>query len=222
MMLSVFPAVYGSETGDRELLDFAARQPRLYAARLQDPEDGLWRHSWWVRAGRPHPSGRIYWARGNGWVVASLPRILDRLPADHPERLGILEILERTSRALLPLQRPDGWWETVLLPPGRSYRESSATALVAAGWLHSTAAGYLPEAYRDPAERAFRSVVDALVEGPGGRLVMPEISAPTIPLPVFPRPGYTPVPRGMNFTYGIAALIFAAVAGRKPGEAAAR
>lgn len=218
MMLSVFPAVYGAETGDRELLDFAARQPRLYAARLQDPEDGLWRHSWWVRAARPHPAGRVYWARGNGWVVASLPRILDRLPHDHPERPGILDILERTSRALLPLQRPDGWWETVLLPPGRTYRESSATALIAAGWLHAAAAGYLPSSYRAPAEKAFRSVVDSLVEVRGGRLSMPEISAPTIPLPVFPRLGYRLVPRGSNWTYGIAALILAAVAGNRRAD----
>lgn len=218
MMLSVFPAVYGSETGDRELLDFAARQPRLYAARLQDPVDGLWRHSWWVRAARPHPAGRIYWARGNGWVVASLPRILDRLPPDHPERAGILDILERTSRALLPLQRPDGWWETVLLPPARTYRESSATALVAAGWLSSVAAGYLPETYRAPAEKAFRSVVDSLAEGPGGRLLIPEISAPTIPLPVFPRLGYALTPRGSNYAYGIAALILAAIAEQRIKE----
>ena len=217
MMLSVFPAVYGAETGDRELLDFAARQPRLYAARLQDTADGLWRHSWWVRAARPHPAGRVYWARGNGWVVASLPRILDRLPPDHPERPGILDILERTSAALRPLQRPDGWWETVLLPPGRTYRESSATALIAVGWLRSTAAGYLPAEYRAPAEKAFRSVVDSLVEGPDGRLSMPEISAPTIPLPVFPRLGYRLVPRGADYAYGIAALILAAVETRRMG-----
>ncbi len=212
MMLSVFPARYGAETGDRELLDFAARQPRLCAARLQDARDGLWRHSWWVKAARPHPAGRIYWARGNGWVVASLPRILDSLPQDHPERPGILDILDRTSRALLPLQRPDGWWDTVLLPPGRTYRESSATALIAAGWLRSVAAGYLPDRYRAPAEKAFRSVVDSLAEGPDGRLSMPEISAPTIPLPVFPRLGYAITPRGSDRTYGIAALVFAAVA----------
>ena len=218
MMLSVFPAVYGAEAGDRELLDFAARQPRLYAGRLQDPRDGLWRHSWWVRAARPHPAGRVYWARGNGWVVASLPRILDRLSRDHPERRGILDILARTSAALLPLQRPDGWWETVLLPPGRTYRESSATALIAGGWLHSASAGYLADTYRLPAEKAFRSVVDSLVEGPNGRLAMPEISAPTIPLPLFPRLGYTLVPRGSNYSYGIAALILAAVAKKRIQE----
>jgi len=212
MMLSVFPALYGSENGDLDLLNFAARQPRLYAARLQDPVDGLWRHSWWVRAARPHPAGRIYWARGNGWVVASLPRILDSLPQDHPERPGILDILARTSAALLPLQRSDGWWDTVLETPGRTYRESSATALIAAGWMRSVAAGYLPETYLAPAEKAFRSVVDSLSEGPDGRLSMPEISAPTMPLPVFPRLGYALAPRGSNRTYGIAALVFAAVA----------
>lgn len=44
---------------------------------------------------------------------------------------------------------------------------------------------------------------------------MTEISGPTIPLPIFPRLGYKLVPRGENWSYGIAALIFAAIEYKK-------
>ena len=44
---------------------------------------------------------------------------------------------------------------------------------------------------------------------------MPEISGPTIPLPIFPKLGYKLVPLGKNWSYGVAALIFAAIEYKK-------
>jgi hypothetical protein len=40
---------------------------------------------------------------------------------------------------------------------------------------------------------------------------MTEISGPTIPVPLIPKLGYKLVPVGKNWSYGIAALIFAAI-----------
>ncbi|NLE96544.1 MAG: hypothetical protein GX596_00945, partial [Propionibacterium sp.] len=103
MMFAVFPALYGRATGDDALLGFAARQPAQYAARMQDPSTRLWHHSYWVRLGRAYPG--VFWGRGNGWVIAALPMLLDAIGEDHPERARILELLAGTSEALLPLQR---------------------------------------------------------------------------------------------------------------------
>ena len=44
---------------------------------------------------------------------------------------------------------------------------------------------------------------------------MPEISGPTIPLSLLPKLGYKAVPLGKNWSYGIAALIFAATEYKK-------
>lgn len=214
MMFAVFPAIYGRATGDSELLDFAARQPAQYADRLLDPETGLWHHSYWVRLRRRYPGA--FWGRGNGWVIASLPMILDQLDADHPRRPEILKLLAGTSEALLRLQRDDGTWTTVLAdkrrrwPSRPGYRELSATALVASGWLHGVRAGYLPERFRAPGERAL-SAVTAAVRRRDGRLELPEISGPTIPVPVVPRLGYQWTPTGANHPYGVAAFVFAAL-----------
>ena len=217
MMFSVFPARYAMENNDRELLDFAARQPRLYAGYMMDAKDHLWYHSYWVKAGRHHPRRRVYWGRGNGWVIAALPMILSYLPGDHPERETIEEILCETSEALLPYQREDGYFDTVLKKPGRTYRESSATALIAAGWLRAVQLGYLDETYRKPAIKALAAVTSNL-KREDGDTYMTEISAPTIPLHILPYLGYRLTPRGNNLTYGVAAYIFAAIEYDKMAE----
>lgn len=210
MMFSVFPSRYAAEKGDRELLDFAARQPRLYSGYMQDREDHLWYHCYWVKAHSHYPRKKIYWGRGNGWVIASLPLILDYLPGDHPEREGIMKILRSTSHALLPYQREDGYWETVFNRRGKTYRESSATMLIAAGWLKAVHKEYLPRDFLAPAVRAFRAVVNNF-EYRDGEIYMPEISAPTIALPLLPYTGYRFTPRGNNWSYGLAAAIMAGI-----------
>ena len=47
---------------------------------------------------------------------------------------------------------------------------------------------------------------------------MTEISGPTIPLPLFPTLGYKMIPLGKNWSYGVAALIFAAIEYKKTFE----
>jgi unsaturated rhamnogalacturonyl hydrolase len=210
MMFSVFPARYASENGDKALLDFAARQPGLYSGYMQDPVEKLWYHSYWVKHKTHYPKERIFWGRGNGWVICALPMILDYLPQDHPERGQIIKIFQETSEALLKYQRNDGYFETVLNKPEKTYRESSVTALISAGWLHGVRKGWLDCRFKEPAIKAFKAVVDNF-ESKKGLIYMTEISGPTIPLPVFPYAGYKYVPRGKNWSYGVAAVIFAAL-----------
>ncbi len=222
MMFSVFPAIYASDTGDSALLDFAARQPMLYSGYMQDPSEGLWYHSYWVRARTHYPRRAIFWGRGNGWIVCALPMLLDRLPAGHPAKDGILRIFRTTAAALLPLQREDGFFDTVLARQqsrrpsgaqaclGENYREASATALIASGFMHGARRGWLGQEFAEAGKKAFKTVVNTLEDTPLG-LSMPDISAPTIPLPVFPLAGYRFIPRGHDWSYGVAALIFAAI-----------
>lgn len=212
MMFGVLAARWGAITGDTDLLELAARQPQGYADLLQAP-NGLWQHSWWERTGRAYPTG-VYWGRGNGWVVAALPMIMEELAevGGHGPQLAEAEqILTRTSRALLPLQRPDGTFGTLLTEPGG--RELSATALIGAGWLHGVRLGVLPRDYIDPALRAVSAVNDAIQwrVGPDGlrQWSLPGVSGPTIPVPGLPRTGYRVIPRGRNHSYGVAAQLFA-------------
>ncbi len=207
MMFSVFTSLYAGENGDRALLDFAARQPEQYADMMLDKEKGLWIHSYWVKKKSPYPKN-VFWGRGNGWVVCAFPMILDNVGKDHPCAPRIVELLEKTSEALLARMNPDHTFNTLLTQ--KSYRELSATALIAAGWMHGVRCGYLDEKFLAPAIKAFEACVNAMEESEEG-IFMTEISGPTIPLPLLPRLGYKAIPRGKNHSYGIAALIFAAI-----------
>ena len=209
MMFSVFTSLYAKESGDSELLDFAARQPKQYASMMLDEKKNLWSHSYWVKAGHAFPRRDLFWGRGNGWVICGFPMILDNIGLDHPEAKGVIDLFVCTSEALLGCMREDYTFGTLLKYD--SYRELSATALISAGWLHGIRCGYLDrERFLEPAVRAFEACVNAMEESDEG-VFMTEISGPTIPLPVFPKLGYKLVPLGKNWSYGIAALIFAAI-----------
>ena len=212
MMFSVFTSLYAKESSDTELLDFAARQPKQYAEMMMDSKKALWSHSYWVASGRAFPGRDLFWGRGNGWVIAAFPMILDNIGIHHEQSSTIIELFRRTSEALLPCMREDNTFGTLLKHD--SYRELSATALIAAGWLHGIRCGYLDKKFLEPAKRAFEACTEAIEESADG-VYFPEISGPTIPLPLFPKLGYKRVPRGKNWSYGVAALIFAAIEYRK-------
>ena len=211
MMFSVFTSLYAAENGDKELLDFAARQPKQYADMMLDENTGLWIHSYWVKKKSPYPKN-IFWARGNGWVICAFPMILDNIGKEHSAAPEIISLLQKTSEALYERMNADYTFNTLLTH--KSYRELSATALIAAGWLHGVRCGYLDNKFLEPAINAFKACVDAMEEA-DGEIYMTEISGPTIPLPLLPKLGYTATPRGKNHSYGIAALIFAAIEYKK-------
>ena len=208
MMFSVFTSLYAKESADTELLEFAARQPEQYASMMFDNEKHLWTHSYWVKSKSAFPKGDLFWGRGNGWVVAGFPMILDNIGTDHARAEHIIDLFRKTSEALLLCMREDYTFNTLLKYD--SYRELSATALISAGWLHGIRCGYLDEKFLAPAVKAFEACVNAMEEGTDG-VYMTEISGPTIPVPVFPKLGYKLVPLGKNWSYGVAALIFAAI-----------
>ena len=208
MMFSVFTSLYAKENADSDLLEFAARQPLQYAEMMLDKDAGLWAHSYWVKRKSAYPKKNIFWGRGNGWVICAFPKILDNIGRDHERAPKIIEIFQRTSAALLETVNEDHTFNTLL--KHKSYRELSATALIAAGWLHGIRCGYLDDTYLAPAVQAFEACVLAIEESEDG-VYMPEISGPTIPLPLFPKFGYTSVPKGKNWSYGVAAIIFAAI-----------
>ncbi len=208
MMYGVFTSLYAKENKHLELMNFAKTQPIFFAKYLQDQEDYLFYHCYWTKRKHTYPKKKIFWGRGNGWVIAGLPMLIDNLD-DGEEKNLALKILKQTSEALLAYQREDGFFETILNKPGKTYIESSVTALIASGWLHGVRKGYIDKSYLPSALKALKAVVSRL-EVKAGLLSMPLISAPTIPVPLVPYLGYKLTPRGNDWTYGLAALNFAA------------
>ena len=60
---------------------------------------------------------KIFWSRGNGWVMGGLVRVLQELPADYPERNFYVTVFKEMSARLKELQQADGLWRASLLDP---------------------------------------------------------------------------------------------------------
>lgn len=60
---------------------------------------------------------RIFWSRGNGWVMGGLVRILMELPTDYPERPFYESLFKEIAARVLSLQQADGLWRASLLDP---------------------------------------------------------------------------------------------------------
>ncbi len=146
-MFMGIPAVayMGRLTGEAKYYDEAARQVTQFASRMWVPEKQLFRHGW-VEAMDPHPA--FFWGRANGWAILTLSEVLDVLPASHPQRPAILDLLRKHAAGLTALQHHDGFWHQ-LLDRSDTYLETSATAIytyclahaVNKGWIDAKAFG---------------------------------------------------------------------------------
>ena len=65
---------------------------------------------------------KIFWSRGNGWVMAGIVRVLMTLPQDDPLRPHYVALLKEMAQEVASLQGSDGLWRPGLLDPG-SYPE---------------------------------------------------------------------------------------------------
>lgn len=60
---------------------------------------------------------KVFWGRGNGWVVAGLAKILTELPARYPERPFYEKLFKEMCTKIASIQQEDGLWRTSLLDP---------------------------------------------------------------------------------------------------------
>jgi rhamnogalacturonyl hydrolase YesR len=60
---------------------------------------------------------KIFWSRGNGWVMGGLVRVLQELPADYAGRAFYITLFKEMSARLKELQQADGLWRASLLDP---------------------------------------------------------------------------------------------------------
>jgi len=58
---------------------------------------------------------KMFWSRGNGWVLAGITHVLDYLPEDDPKRDDFIEVFKKMSRSVAAKQGDDGLWRTSLL-----------------------------------------------------------------------------------------------------------
>ena len=64
------------------------------------------------------PNGnKVFWSRGNGWVIGGLALVLENMPHDYKHRPFYEELFKIMAGRLLDIQPKDGLWRTSLLSP---------------------------------------------------------------------------------------------------------
>jgi rhamnogalacturonyl hydrolase YesR len=110
-------AAVSAATGDRRYLNLANRLWWKTTEFLYDKEEHLYfRDSRFFD--QREPNGRkVFWSRGNGWVIAGLARMLQDMPADHADRPRYVALYLEMAAKVASLQGEDGYWRASLLDP---------------------------------------------------------------------------------------------------------
>lgn len=85
-----------------------------------------------------------FWARGDGWVLAGLAKVIKDLPADYKNRDFFIQKFQKMATAVAALQQPGGYWTRSMMDadhaPGP---ETSGTAFFTYGIIWGVNNGYL-------------------------------------------------------------------------------
>jgi rhamnogalacturonyl hydrolase YesR len=122
-------AMASRATGDRRYLDFMDRMWWKTTDYLYDKDEHLYYRDSRFFDQRAPNGRKIFWSRGNGWVLAGLARVLQNMPADYSGLPRYVELFREMSARVATLQQSDGYWRTSLLDPDTLPRpETSGTA----------------------------------------------------------------------------------------------
>ncbi len=114
---------------------------------LFDASQGLWWRDCMYVPQRDSLGHKVFWSRGNGWVIAAMARTLKQLPQGAPQRAEYESMLQTMAARLAQLQGADGMWRTSLLSPSLyPVPETSGTALFAYAMAYGIRVGLLDEA----------------------------------------------------------------------------
>ena len=137
---------------------------------LYNAKDGLWWRDKDFVPPYKEPNGEdCYWSRGNGWVVAALVRVLEIMPENAPHRDEYLKTYHEMIKALVPLQRTDGFWNVSLADPTHfGGKETSGTALFAYGMAWGVNKGILDrKVYQPIIAKAWKGMTKEAVQKTG-------------------------------------------------------
>ncbi len=106
-------------TGDRRYLDYMDKE-------WWETSSSLWPILWstftFATAATLRRSSRmgkkIFWSRGNGWVMGAFVQVLHEMPKDYPTRGKYVEQFKQMAERLAAIQGKDGLWRSGLLDPG--------------------------------------------------------------------------------------------------------
>lgn len=149
-----FLARMGRVTGNQKYLDDAITQVKNFNKYLYDPTTGLYFHAYFDDV-KQNGVGR--WGRCNGWLAVAQVELLNNLPANHPERKTLIDLLLRQIIGFSRYQDVSGLWHQVLDKPD-AYLESSVTCMFIYTVTRAVNEGWIDKSYISIAENGWKGL----------------------------------------------------------------
>jgi len=186
-------------TGEHKYIDYLDTQWQRTSELLYDKNEHLYaRDASYI--GKLGPNGKkIFWSRGEGWVMAGIVRTMQYLPKEDARRAFYVNQLREMSARVVQLQGSDGLWHASLLDPQHfPLPEVSGSALFVYSMAWGVNEGVLDAStYRPVIEKAWRGILQHVYAD--GRLgdIQQTGAEPTPYLPT------------ASYTYGVGAYLLA-------------
>lgn len=165
--LFMAPPVYAKMymlTNDRKYVDFMNQEYKATYNYLFDKEKQLFYRDHRYFGKKEANGERVFWGRGNGWVLGGLCEILQALPRNNMHREFYQDLFVRLSNLMASLQGEDGYWHASLLDP-KSYPspETSATGFIVYALAYGVNEGLLDKEQMIPViKKGWEALVKAV------------------------------------------------------------
>ncbi|HEY3626832.1 MAG TPA: glycoside hydrolase family 88 protein [Terracidiphilus sp.] len=188
-----------SVTHEGKYLDYMDREWHITANLLWDKEEHLFFRDNSYFDKREKNGRKVFWSRGNGWVMGGLVQALTYMPESDRRRPFYVEKFRQMAEKVRSLQGEDGLWRPGLLDAADyPYPEISGSAFFVYAMAWGMHHGILAKGrFRPVVERGWSGLVKHIYED--GRLASIQ--------PIGAAPGaYTP---GSSYVFGVGAFLLA-------------
>jgi unsaturated rhamnogalacturonyl hydrolase len=148
-------------TGDKKYLRYLDEEWWKTSNLLYDKQEHLYARDADYLTKTEANGKRMFWSRGNGWVMGGIARTLDYLPKDDPSRAKYVTQLKEMASRVASLQGKDGLWRSGLLDQENySEPEMSGSALFTYALAWGINEGVLDKKiYRPVVEKAWAGML---------------------------------------------------------------
>lgn len=172
-------------TGYKKYLDKLYEYVLVSDSIMYDPDEALYyRDAKYVYPSHKSANGKKdFWARGDGWVLAGLAKVLKDVPADWEHRRFFTDKYVRMADAVVKLQQPGGYWSRSMMDEAHAPGpETSGTAFFTYGLLWGINNGYLNDArYLEAAKKGWKYLSETALQPDGSVGYVQPIGEKAIP-----------------------------------------
>ena len=140
---------------------------------MYDSEEGLYyRDGKYIYPKHKSVNGKKdFWARGDGWVLAALAKVLKDLPETDQYRQEYIDRFQTMAKSVAACQQPEGYWTRSMLDPEHAPGpETSGTAFFTYGLLWGMNNGLLDKAAYQPVVMKAWNYLTTVALQPDGRI----------------------------------------------------